>query len=142
MDGPPGAAGRSNIKALAGTCVLTRAFRLERVTGIEPALSAWEAEVLPLNYTRAATPGRCARPDHTQPRRYVEHASRTPRAHGVCGYRGPVLLSDRDIRAELDAWRVVLEPYEPEMIQPSSIDVRLDRLFRLFDNHKYSFIDP
>ena len=26
---------------------------LERVTGIEPALSAWEADVLPLNYTRA-----------------------------------------------------------------------------------------
>ena len=32
---------------------LTCAFRLERVTGIEPALSAWEADVLPLNYTRA-----------------------------------------------------------------------------------------
>ena len=27
---------------------------MERVTGIEPALSAWEAEVLPLNYTRVA----------------------------------------------------------------------------------------
>jgi hypothetical protein len=33
--------------------VLTWAFTLERVTGIEPALSAWEADVLPLNYTRA-----------------------------------------------------------------------------------------
>jgi hypothetical protein len=32
---------------------LTWAFGLERVTGIEPALSAWEADVLPLNYTRA-----------------------------------------------------------------------------------------
>jgi hypothetical protein len=32
---------------------LTCALRLERVTGIEPALSAWEADVLPLNYTRA-----------------------------------------------------------------------------------------
>jgi hypothetical protein len=32
---------------------LTWAFALERVTGIEPALSAWEADVLPLNYTRA-----------------------------------------------------------------------------------------
>ena len=32
---------------------LTCAFRVERVTGIEPALSAWEADVLPLNYTRA-----------------------------------------------------------------------------------------
>ncbi|PZR53577.1 dCTP deaminase [Xylanimonas oleitrophica] len=53
-----------------------------------------------------------------------------------------MLLSDRDIRAELDAGRVVLDPYEPAMIQPSSIDVRLDRWFRLFDNHKYPFIDP
>ena len=53
-----------------------------------------------------------------------------------------VLLSDRDIRAELDSGRVVLAPYAPEMIQPSSIDVRLDRYFRLFDNHKYPVIDP
>ena len=53
-----------------------------------------------------------------------------------------MLLSDRDIRAELDAGRVVLDPLEPSMLQPSSIDVRLDRYFRLFDNHKYPFIDP
>ncbi len=53
-----------------------------------------------------------------------------------------MLLSDRDIRAELDSGRVGLEPYDPAMIQPSSVDVRLDRLFRLFDNHKYPFIDP
>lgn len=53
-----------------------------------------------------------------------------------------MLLSDRDIRTEIDAGRVVLEPYEPALIQPSSIDVRLDRYFRLFDNHKYAVIDP
>jgi dCTP deaminase len=53
-----------------------------------------------------------------------------------------VLLSDRDITAELSAGRIALEPYDPTMIQPSSIDVRLDRFFRLFDNHKYAFIDP
>ncbi|RDV44982.1 dCTP deaminase [Leifsonia sp. ku-ls] len=53
-----------------------------------------------------------------------------------------MLLSDRDIKAELGAGRIALEPYEPEMVQPSSIDVRLDRFFRLFDNHKYPFIDP
>ncbi|MGC5165787.1 dCTP deaminase [Luteimicrobium sp. DT211] len=53
-----------------------------------------------------------------------------------------MLLSDRDIRAELDAGRVVLDPYEPSMLQPSSIDVRLDKFFRLFDNHRYPFIDP
>jgi dCTP deaminase len=53
-----------------------------------------------------------------------------------------VLLSDRDIRAELESGRVRLDPYEPAMIQPSSIDVRLDRYFRLFDNHRYAVIDP
>ncbi|MFC6705048.1 dCTP deaminase [Flexivirga alba] len=53
-----------------------------------------------------------------------------------------MLLSDRDIRAQIDAGRVRLDPYDETMIQPSSIDFRLDRYFRLFDNHKYPFIDP
>jgi dCTP deaminase len=53
-----------------------------------------------------------------------------------------VLLSDRDIRAELDAKRVALEPFDPGMVQPSSIDVRLDRFFRVFENHRYPHIDP
>jgi len=53
-----------------------------------------------------------------------------------------MLLSDRDIRAELDAGRIALDPLDRDMIQPSSIDVRLDRFFRLFDNHKYPSIDP
>ncbi|NQX26362.1 dCTP deaminase [Microbacteriaceae bacterium VKM Ac-2854] len=53
-----------------------------------------------------------------------------------------MLLSDRDIKAELASGRVGLEPHDPTMVQPSSIDVRLDRFFRLFDNHKYPFIDP
>ena len=53
-----------------------------------------------------------------------------------------MLLSDRDIRIEIDAGRVVLDPWDPAMVQPSSVDVRLDRYFRLFDNHKYPVIDP
>lgn len=53
-----------------------------------------------------------------------------------------MLLSDRDIRAQIDAGRVCLDPYDEALIQPSSIDFRLDRYFRLFDNHKYPFIDP
>jgi dCTP deaminase len=53
-----------------------------------------------------------------------------------------MLLSDRDILAEVEAGRIVLEPWDAEMVQPASIDVRLDRYFRLFDNHKYPFIDP
>ena len=53
-----------------------------------------------------------------------------------------MLLSDHDIKLELDAGRIGLDPYDPALIQPSSIDVRLDRLFRVFDNHKYPHIDP
>jgi dCTP deaminase len=53
-----------------------------------------------------------------------------------------VLLSDRDIRSELDSGRIGLDPLDLDMVQPSSVDVRLDRFFRLFDNHKYQHIDP
>jgi len=53
-----------------------------------------------------------------------------------------VLLSDRDIRAQVDTGRVTLEPYDDAMVQPSSIDVRLDRYFRVFENHRYPHIDP
>ena len=53
-----------------------------------------------------------------------------------------MLLSDRDIRAELDSGRVGLDPLDPAMVQPASVDVRLDRFFRLFDNHRYALIDP
>jgi dCTP deaminase len=53
-----------------------------------------------------------------------------------------VLLSDRDIRAEVETGRVRLEPYDAEMVQPSSLDVRLDRFFRVFENHRYPHIDP
>ena len=53
-----------------------------------------------------------------------------------------MLLSDRDIRAQIEAGRIGLDPLNMELIQPSSMDVRLDRFFRLFDNHKYPFIDP
>ena len=53
-----------------------------------------------------------------------------------------MLLSDRDIKAELESGRIGLTPSEAEMVQTSSVDVRLDRYFRLFDNHKYAVIDP
>jgi len=53
-----------------------------------------------------------------------------------------MLLSDRDIAKEIQAGRVKVEPFEQAMIQPSSVDVRLDRFFRVFENHKYSVIDP
>ena len=53
-----------------------------------------------------------------------------------------MLLSDRDIRAELAAGRVVLDPFDPIMVQPSSVDVRMDKFFRVFENHRYPHIDP
>nr|WP_274717283.1 dCTP deaminase [Corynebacterium hesseae] len=56
-----------------------------------------------------------------------------------------VLLSDRDIRAAIsadDSERLSVEPYDAEMIQPSSIDVRLDKFFRVFNNSRYTHIDP
>jgi deoxycytidine triphosphate deaminase len=53
-----------------------------------------------------------------------------------------VLLSDRDIKTEVESGRVKLDPYTPELIQPASIDVRLDRYFRVFENHRYPHIDP
>lgn len=53
-----------------------------------------------------------------------------------------MLISDRDIRKELNEGRIVLEPFDESMIQPASVDVRIDRFFRLFDNHKYAHIDP
>jgi dCTP deaminase len=53
-----------------------------------------------------------------------------------------VLLSDRDIRTDVDHGRIKLDPYDPDMVQPSSIDVRLDRYFRVFENHRYPHIDP
>ena len=53
-----------------------------------------------------------------------------------------MLLSDKDIRSEIESGRVGVDPYEPKMIQPSSIDVRLDKFFRVFENHRYEVIDP
>ncbi|NLE82376.1 MAG: dCTP deaminase [Rhodococcus sp.] len=53
-----------------------------------------------------------------------------------------MLLSDRDLRAEIDSGRLGIEPYDPAMVQPSSVDVRLDSLFRVFNNTKYTHIDP
>ena len=53
-----------------------------------------------------------------------------------------MFISARDIRAEISAGRVKVEPFTEAMVQPSSVDVRLDRFFRTFENHKYEVIDP
>ena len=53
-----------------------------------------------------------------------------------------MLLSDKDIRAAITSGRIALDPYDPAMVQPSSVDVRIDRYFRVFENHRYPHIDP
>jgi dCTP deaminase len=52
-----------------------------------------------------------------------------------------MILSDRTIREAIDAGRITIDPYEPKNVQPSSIDIRLDRYFRVFRNHTARVID-
>ncbi len=65
-------------------------------------------------------------------------ASRTGGAYTLAG----VLLSDRDIRAEIASGRLGIDPFDDTLVQPSSVDVRLDNLFRVFNNTRYTHIDP
>ena len=53
-----------------------------------------------------------------------------------------MLLSDGDITAAIAEGRLGIEPYDAGLVQPSSIDVRLDRFFRVFNNSRYTHIDP
>jgi dCTP deaminase len=52
-----------------------------------------------------------------------------------------VILSDRDIRSALEAGRIVIDPFSADAVQPSSVDLHLDRRFRVFRNSRYPFID-
>jgi len=52
-----------------------------------------------------------------------------------------VILSDRSIRDQIAAGRIVIEPYDDALVQPSSIDVRISHLFRVFRNHTAGVID-
>jgi dCTP deaminase len=53
----------------------------------------------------------------------------------------PMVLSDRTIRRLLEEGRIGIDPYAEELLQPSSVDVRVDRLFRVFRNSRYPYID-
>lgn len=53
-----------------------------------------------------------------------------------------MILSDRSIRAAIAQGRVTVEPFDPGLIQPSSLDIRVDHRFRVFAGHRYPFIDP
>ncbi len=52
-----------------------------------------------------------------------------------------MVLSDRSIREEIAAGRIVIEPLGDGCIQPSSVDLHVDRYFRLFRNHTMKVID-
>ena len=52
-----------------------------------------------------------------------------------------MVLSDRSIREEIAAGRIVIDPFDDAMVQPGSIDVRVGSAFRVFRNSRYAFID-
>ena len=52
-----------------------------------------------------------------------------------------MVLSDRTIRREIEDGRIAIDPFDASMVQPSSIDVRVDRRFRVFHNARYPYID-
>lgn len=53
-----------------------------------------------------------------------------------------MILSDRTIKESIASGRIVIDPYDESYVQPSSIDLRVDRFFRVFENHRYPYIDP
>lgn len=53
-----------------------------------------------------------------------------------------MLLSDKDILKQIESSQVVIEPFDNGMVQPASVDVCLDKVFRVFNNHKYTHVDP
>jgi len=53
-----------------------------------------------------------------------------------------MIFSDRTIREAVAAGRIVIDPYDEAMVQPSSVDLRCDSRFRVFQNHRYPLIDP
>ena len=53
-----------------------------------------------------------------------------------------MIFSDRSIKESVSAGRIIIDPYDEEMVQPSSIDLRCASVFRVFENHRYPHIDP
>ena len=52
-----------------------------------------------------------------------------------------MILSDRDIREQIASGRIEIEPFTPDAVQPSSVDLHLDSRFRVFRNNRYPYID-
>ena len=57
-------------------------------------------------------------------------------------HQRPMIFSDRSIKDAVAAGRIVIDPYDEAMVQPSSVDLRCGDVFRVFENHKYPLIDP
>lgn len=53
-----------------------------------------------------------------------------------------MIFSDRTIKEAIADGRIEVDPYLEDYVQPSSIDLRVDRFFRVFENHRYPQIDP
>jgi dCTP deaminase len=53
-----------------------------------------------------------------------------------------MIFSDRTIKEAVANGRIMIDPFDDEMVQPSSIDLRCDPHFRVFENHRYAVIDP
>lgn len=53
-----------------------------------------------------------------------------------------MIFSDRSILQAVEDGRIEIDPFDPGFVQPSSVDLRVDRAFRVFENHRYPHIDP
>lgn len=53
-----------------------------------------------------------------------------------------MIFSDRTINQAIAQGRIYIDPFDSSYVQPSSVDLRVDRFFRVFENHKYPHIDP
>ena len=65
------------------------------------------------------------------------------RGHGRGAYRltPAMVLSDRTIRRLVGEGHIGIDPFDETLVQPSSVDVRVDRYFRVFHNSRHPFID-
>ncbi len=53
-----------------------------------------------------------------------------------------MIFSDRSIKEAIETGRIEIDPFDPSYVQPSSVDLRVDSIFRVFENHRYPHIDP
>jgi dCTP deaminase len=53
-----------------------------------------------------------------------------------------MIFSDRTIKEAVAAGRIIIDPFDAALVQPSSVDLRCAPDFRVFENHRYPLIDP